>query len=114
MSVQGLGKFDLVTAYEVFEHVPDVKQLATDLSTLVNPDGIVMFSTLLSDGNISLGQPLSWWYAAPRNGHISLFSARSLAALGASKGFAVGTFSSDLHAFWKKVPPWAAHILRAA
>jgi hypothetical protein len=35
-----------------------------------------MFSTLLSDGNIKLGQKLTWWYASPRNGHISLFSRR--------------------------------------
>jgi hypothetical protein len=38
----------------------------------------VLFSTLLSDGEIVRGRPLRWWYAAPRNGHISLFSAQSL------------------------------------
>lgn len=114
VSLNELGQFDLVTAYEVFEHVPDVRRLIANLASLLNPDGVVLFSTLLSDGNIFPGQPLSWWYAAPRNGHISLFSARSLEILGASKGFAVGSFSQDLHAFWKNIPPWAAHILRPA
>jgi len=114
VSLSGLGQFDLVTAYEVFEHVPDVRRLIADLASLLRPDGVVLFSTLLSDGNIAPGRPLSWWYAAPRNGHISLFSARSLAALGAIEGFSIGSFSPDLHAYWKKVPSWAAHILRPA
>jgi SAM-dependent methyltransferase len=114
VSLQDLGPFDLVTAYEVFEHVPDVRRLVADLASLLNPDGVVLFSTLLSDGNLIPGHPLSWWYAAPRNGHISLFSARSLAALGAIEGFSVGSFSQDLHAFWRNIPPWAAHILRYA
>jgi SAM-dependent methyltransferase len=114
VSLQDLGRFDLVTAYEVFEHVPDVRRLVADLGSLLHPDGVVLFSTLLSDGNLYAGHPLSWWYAAPRNGHISLFSSRSLAALGAIEGFSVGSFSQDLHAFWKNIPPWAAHILRPA
>ena len=88
--------------------------MVADLASLLNPDGVVLFSTLLSDGNLAPGRPLSWWYAAPRNGHISLFSARSLAALGAIEGFSVGSFSQDLHAFWRNIPPWAAHILRPA
>ena len=40
--------------------------------------------------------------------------AKSLAALGGIEGFAVGSFSLDLHAYWKSVPAWAAHILRPA
>lgn len=112
--VANLGQFDLVTAYEVFEHVPDVRRLIADLASLLKPEGVVLFSTLLADGNVSKGGPLTWWYAAPRNGHISLFSARSLAALGALEGFAVGSFSPGLHAYWKRVPAWAAHILRPA
>jgi SAM-dependent methyltransferase len=112
VSLSGLGRFDLVTAYEVFEHVPDVRRLIADLASLLNPEGVVLFSTLLSDGNVSPWYPLTWWYAAPRNGHISLFSAKSLAALGAIEGFSVGSFSQDLHAYWKEIPAWAAHILR--
>lgn len=114
VALPDLGRFDLVTAYEVFEHVPDVRRLISDLASLLKPDGVVLFSTLLSDGHVSRWKRLGWWYAAPRNGHISLFSAKSLAALGAIEGFAVGSFSQDLHAYWKKIPAWAAHILRPA
>ena len=109
-----LGKFDLITAYEVFEHVPDVKQLISNLSTLLIEDGIVLFSTLLSDGNIATHQRLTWWYASPRNGHISLFSRKSLAILAERGGFNFGSFSEGFHAFWRNVPTWAAHVIRAS
>jgi SAM-dependent methyltransferase len=101
-----LGKFDLITAYEVFEHVPDVNALAADLVTLLNPEGIVVFSTVPSDGFIAQGGRLTWWYAAPRNGHISLFSLKSLDLLARKFGFNFGTYAPGLHAFWRRVPSW--------
>ncbi len=108
-----LGRFDLITAFEVFEHVPDVRRLVSDLSALLAKDGIVLFSTLLSDGNIAPHQRLSWWYASPRNGHISLFSKASLAILGAKEGFSFRSFSPNFHVFWKTVPAWASHLIAA-
>lgn len=107
-----LGKFDLITAFEVFEHAPDVQVLMSNLHALLNSNGIVLFSTLLSDGNIHPKKRLDWWYASPRNGHISLFSMQSLALLAQSRGFIFGSFSPVIHAFFTGVPPWAAHIIR--
>jgi len=108
-----LGKFDLITAFEVFEHVPDVRQLAANLSALLADDGVVLFSTLVSDGNLAPRQRVTWWYASPRNGHISLFSKQSLAVLGASQGFNFGSFSPGFHAYWRQqVPPWASHLIK--
>lgn len=109
-----LGKFDLITAFEVFEHVPDVQQLMSNLHSLLAPNGIVLFSTSLSDGNIHPKKRLDWWYASPRNGHISLFSMQSLAILAQAKGFTFGSFSSELHVFFTNVPPWADHIIRTS
>ena len=106
-----LGKFDLITTFEVFEHVVDGRQLVRDLSSVLNDDGIILFSTLVSDGHIVEGQPLEWWYAAPRNGHISLYSRKSLAVLAARSGFRFATFSPDLHAYWRSVPEWARHLI---
>jgi SAM-dependent methyltransferase len=110
--LESLGKFDLITAYEVFEHVPNVKQLIGNLSSLLVQDGVILFSTLLSDGKLGSRQRISWWYASPRNGHISLFSRKSLAILGAKEGFHLGSFSSGFHAYWRNVPPWAKHIIQ--
>lgn len=109
-----LGRFNLVTSFEVFEHVPDVNHLVTTLASLVDDDGMVLFSTLLSDGIIARNQRIQWWYASPRNGHISLFSRRSLALLGKKEGFELVSFSPNLHAFWRKLPTWAAAVLKPA
>jgi SAM-dependent methyltransferase len=112
VNVEQLGQFDLITAFEVFEHVPDVQNLMSNLRILLSPNGLVLFSTLLSDGNIHRNQRLSWWYASPRNGHISLFSRNSLAILARNNRFDFGSFSDGFHVFFSSVPPWANHIIR--
>jgi len=109
-----LGRFNLVTCFEVFEHVPDVNELISRLYALAKVDGIVLFSTFLSDGNLKNSAQPDWWYAAPRNGHISLFSSRSLALLGRKVGFEFRSFSPNLHAFWRSFPAWAAGALGLA
>lgn len=106
------GRFDLITAFEVFEHVPDPQHLMAELGTRIAADGIVMFSTSLSDGHITRGGRLDWWYAAPRNGHISLFSKQSLKTLARNNGVYFGSFSEGFHAFFTQIPPWAAHLFR--
>ena len=106
------GKFNLVTSFEVFEHVPDVNHLISTLSSLVEKDGIVLFTTLLSDGHLARNHRLDWWYASPRNGHVSLFSRRSLTLLGEKEGFELMSFSPDRHAYWRSVPSWAADVLK--
>jgi 2-polyprenyl-3-methyl-5-hydroxy-6-metoxy-1,4-benzoquinol methylase len=112
VNIAELGKFDLITAYEVFEHVPDPLQLMVNLRSLLSLNGIILFSTLLSDGNIHVNQRLNWWYASPRNGHISLFSRKSLAILAENNGFIFGSFSLGFHVLFTNIPPWAAHVIR--
>ncbi|MGQ5524746.1 class I SAM-dependent methyltransferase [Chitinimonas sp. PSY-7] len=106
-----LGRFNLITAFEVFEHVPNVRDLMSDLTSLISSDGIIFFATLLSDGNIVPNQRLSWWYASPRNGHISLFSRESLRRLAEKNGFNFLSFSEGFHAYYREVPSWAKHII---
>ena len=99
-------KFDLITAFEVFEHVPDPHSMLDGLICLTHDDSMILFSTLLSDGEISPNGRLSWWYAAPRNGHISLFSSSSLKALGNAHGLTLISFSDGMHGFYKNIPSW--------
>jgi SAM-dependent methyltransferase len=108
-----LGKFDLITAFEVFEHVPDVNALFQSLRSFLAPKGIIFFSTLVSDGMIEDGEPLSWWYAAPRNGHISLFSTRSLEILSKKFKFNFGSHTLNYHLLWTTPPKWAAHVVKS-
>lgn len=111
ISVSQLGTFDLITAFEVFEHVPDVNKLMNDLAILLRQEGVILFSTLISDNYISNEKKLGWWYAAPRNGHISLFSQQSLAILAAKNNLFFASFSESHHLFWKGKPSWAVHLL---
>lgn len=108
------GRFDLITALEIFEHVADVNRLMTDITGLLAENGVLMISTLLSDGCIAPQQRINWWYASPRNGHISLFSKQSLAILAARYGFNLGVYSADLHVMWKTIPPWASNLIRTS
>lgn len=105
------GRFNLITCFEVFEHVPDIHVLADALASLLDNPGIVIFSTLVSDGQIRRGESLTWWYAGPRNGHISLFSRRSLTLLGERHGLRFGSFSPNLHAYWRALPEWAKPMM---
>lgn len=105
------GPFDLVTAFEVFAHVPDPQALLRELSGLVAEQGILLFSTQLSDGHLRPDQRLTWDYAAPRNGRISLFSREALTRLAGQWGFRCSSLTEGLHVFWKVIPPWAAHLI---
>ena len=111
VQVSDLGCYDLVTAFEVFEHVTDIPGLMHNLRTLCKPDGLVLFSTLLSDGEIEPGRKVTWWYASPRNGHISLFSAKSLQVCMQSRGFRGASFTPNLHLAYRQLPTWASHLV---
>ena len=106
-----LGKFDLITAFEVFEHVPDPHALMHALRGLLAPQGVVYFSTQLSDGYVHPGKRLDWWYAAPRNGHISLFSKAALQHLAATHGFSLASNWVCFHALFTEKPAWAAALI---
>jgi SAM-dependent methyltransferase len=105
-------KFDLITAYEVFEHVPDPHQLMKDMDSFVSPQGIIFFTTLLSNEHIAANKRISWWYASPRNGHINLYSSKSLLQLAKQYHFQLVSFSSGLHMMLRSVPEWAKHLFK--
>lgn len=65
---------DIVTAFEVVEHVPGQRALFSTLLDLLVPGGVIVFSTLLQPETL---EP-DWWYASPRNGHVSFHTRASL------------------------------------
>jgi SAM-dependent methyltransferase len=89
------GTFDLVTAFEVFEHTPTPIPTAAEALNFLRPHGRLLFSTLLVDDLPR--QATDFWYIAPRNGHISLHTSASLRALFARLGWTVRSFSANLH-----------------
>lgn len=107
-SAESLGKFNLITSFEVFEHVPDPNILMASLRMLMDDsECLVLFSTLASEGNIVPRGRLNWWYASPRNGHISLFSIRSLAVLAEKYGLGFRSFNATTHCFYTTLPTWS-------
>lgn len=89
------GSFDIVTAFEVFEHSPTpIETVAQALSFLI-PRGTLMFSTLLCDALSP--QAMDWPYIAPANGHVSIHTSASLAHLFNSLGWKVYHLSENLH-----------------
>ncbi|MBI1778575.1 MAG: class I SAM-dependent methyltransferase [Proteobacteria bacterium] len=103
------GRFELIGCFEVLEHSPFPRALLSDLDSLLSENGLILLSTTLSDGKPTAPR-LTWPYAAPRNGHFSLFSARSLELLFADAGYRVGSFDGELHAAIKAIPSFAGHL----
>jgi SAM-dependent methyltransferase len=73
------GIFDLVTAFEVLEHTPTPIQTCRQALSFVREGGLFLFSTLTLDD--VTGPVCDNWYVAPRNGHISIHTSKSLQLL---------------------------------
>lgn len=74
-------KYDLIFAIEVFEHEIRPKFLIDNLNNLIKDNGIILFSTKLSKQ-----KNINWNYIAPRNGHVSIYSSKSLNFLASQNG----------------------------
>jgi hypothetical protein len=71
---------DLITAFEVFEHIVCPKETLELLNANLSPDGVILFRTLLYQPE-SHGQ--DWEYLHPSLGqHINFFTAQGLVELG--------------------------------
>jgi len=105
--------FDLISCFEVMEHVPCPKETVATMVSLLKESGAILFSTLLQPAQFeAIG--LNWWYAAPRNGHVSLYSTLSLAHLFQPHGMRVSSFSEGVHIAYREIPSFASHLLKAA
>ena len=103
--------YNLITAFEVFEHVPNPIAMMDDIVKALNKNGaVILFSTLVSDTFINENERLTWWYVAPRNGHIGIHSLKSLRILGERFGLEFKSISPGVHAYFKLLPKWSTHI----
>ena len=105
--------FDLVTCFEVVEHVPDQRTLFAELAGRVAPDGCLLLSTLVQPADIDALR-LGWWYARPRNGHIRLHSRESLELCLSREGLRLKSLSDEMHvAFRNEESPLVEALLAA-
>lgn len=88
-------RYDLVTAFEVFEHLSDP---AADLSSTAARTDRLLFSTTLVDEPPPAVD--DWWYYGLEHGqHIMLHTEKSLRVLGEQLGFQLTTNGANLHLF---------------
>jgi hypothetical protein len=84
-----------VTAFEVFEHLPNP---ARDLEEVFRISGNVIFSTQLLPDPVPA--PEAWWYyALDRGTHVSFYTVRALEAIAERHGLHLRTNGRDLHMF---------------
>lgn len=106
-------RYHLVTCFETLEHTPAPMQLATEISGLLGEQAMVIMSTLLQPAAFEqVG--LSWWYVAPRNGHVSIHTRESLARMWAAVGLSLYSVSDGLHIAFRRLPDFAAPVIRIA
>lgn len=103
--------FDLITVYEVFEHCTDPHELMRSLTEPLATEGVIIFTTYISNKHLLNDKSLSWWYISPRNGHISIFSQQSLALLAKEYKLSFGSLSEFTHVFWRGIPNWAKNLI---
>lgn len=92
--------FDLITSFEVIEHSPNPVGTMADIASFMAPGGLAYIQTGLQPGNINAIRG-RWWYIAPRNGHISIFNLRSLAAAASRAGLVLKVGHNQETILWK-------------
>ena len=98
--------FDVVTCFEVFEHTPVPLATAEDALRLLDPKGVLIFSTLTADELPP--RAVHAWYIAPRNGHITIYTKTALKVMFERFGCTVHHFNSNVHMAYRQLPAWLA------
>ncbi len=81
-----MRKYDVITAVEVFEHLQDPLAEIQTLSSLLNPNGLIIIRTMLHNEEKQFFA--SWWYREDYT-HVSFFSVRTIHAMAEGCGLSV-------------------------
>lgn len=107
-----VGKYNFCSAIEVLEHSPNpLESLSSMLKVAAPGKLLILIGTSIHDGMVTETSRLSWWYAAPRNGHVSLYSRRSLQVLGAAFGLNYVSTNQGTHLLSREMGTAEARFL---
>lgn len=94
------GDYDIMTAFEVFEHLPDP---LTEIEAMLGKCDAILFSTLLYDDAYSYPGLDEWWYYVPEEGqHIVFYSKVTLKWIAERFSINYYAINDSLHIFSKK------------
>lgn len=88
-------KFNFITCIEVLEHSTNSFNTLEDIVSMLDSNGVLMLSTLLSDKSTTI----DWWYIGARNGHINIMSKESMLILAKKYHLFFSSLSPNLHIF---------------
>lgn len=110
-----VGSYNLCSAFEVIEHLTDPAEAMKAILDMCSKDRVMLvIGTNVHDRFVTDRSRLSWWYAAPRNGHISLFSKEALRRLGARFGLDYASFGISTHFLSRGWTPGAVATMAVA
>lgn len=94
-------KYNICTAFEVIEHSPAPEKFFEEILGLCSSSRLLIFvgTSVHSKDDIKNGLH-HWWYAAPRNGHISLYSQKAFHILSSRFGLEYYQLSGTSHIFY--------------
>jgi SAM-dependent methyltransferase len=107
------GLYDMVTCFEVIEHVLEPMQLIESLAAHRKPQGAILISTLFCNQQVVNFGLENWHYCVPRNGHISFMTPDALMHCAKRAGLRSYSFSEKAHVLFDRafVPAWLAPVL---
>ncbi len=105
------ARFDVVSLFEVIEHLRAPRPLLAECRRILRPGGILLISTGNTASWTARAMKARWDYFQIEKdaGHISFFNPRSMALLAARAGFEVASLSTGRVRFAEKgdLPGWA-------
>ena len=87
------GRFDLITLWDVIEHVPDPRELLTEAARLLRPGGRVVLTTGDIDSRFAKAMGIHWSLMGPP-WHLYYFSRITMARIARAAGLEVESFAA--------------------
>ena len=101
------GSFDVVTMYDVLEHIPDLHGILTEIHRILKPGGVLVVQSPNLDSVMADLSQSSWSWLSPPD-HLYHFTPGTLSSLLAQRGYDV-----QLVKTWEPAEDFCADVMQA-